>query len=234
MSSNEIKLSEDLNIITAEINSYKQVAGQAIFEIGKRLKHVKENDLVHGEFGKWLERIEMSHRQANRFMKVYEEIPSNSSSLSTLGVRALYEIATLPQEERDKEHVTSKGKIKTVDKMTVKELQEVKRKLNDDKKTNQQTIVSQESLYIIKHKGFDGYYKIGKTEDVEARVNTLETASPLGVEIIYSAESNSINQVEKIVHNRYLSRQSNREWFNFSEEEVSEVITYINQLISNI
>lgn len=36
--SNLIKLSSDINIITAEINSYKQIAGQAIFEIGRRLK----------------------------------------------------------------------------------------------------------------------------------------------------------------------------------------------------
>lgn len=31
----EIKLSSDINVITAEINSYKQLAGQSIWEIGR-------------------------------------------------------------------------------------------------------------------------------------------------------------------------------------------------------
>lgn len=88
-------------------NSYKQVAGQAIFEIGKRLKHVKENDLVHGEFGKWLESIEMSPRQAQRFMKIAEELKENTTLGSQLGIKALYELATLPEEEREKEHALS-------------------------------------------------------------------------------------------------------------------------------
>lgn len=126
---NEITLSDDLNVITAEINSYKQVAGQAIFEIGRRLKHVKENDLVHGEFGKWLESIEMNQNTANRFMKISSEL--KSGTYHNLGTNALYLIATLPQEEREKEHVTSKGDTKTVDEMTVRELQEVKRKLRE-------------------------------------------------------------------------------------------------------
>lgn len=133
------ELSNDLNVITAEINSYKQVAGQAIFEIGKRLKHVKENDLVHGEFGKWLESIDMSHTQANRFMKVYEEIPqSKITHVGQIGLRVLYEIATLPLEEREKEHTLSGGEIKTVDEMTVRELQEVKRSLKEEKRLREQ------------------------------------------------------------------------------------------------
>ena len=126
---NELSLSSDLNVITAEINSYKQVAGQAIFEIGKRLKHVKENDLVHGEFGNWLNEIDMSERQAQRFMKVASELDSNTTMSSVLGLNALYEIATMPQEEREKEHTTSKGETKTVDEMKVRELQEVKKQL---------------------------------------------------------------------------------------------------------
>ena len=125
---NELELSSDLNIITAEINSYKQIAGQSIFEIGKRLKHVKENDLVHGEFGKWLESVDMSYRTANKFMKVASEL-SNMTTSSHLGYEALYLIATLPEPEREKEHTLSSGKTKTVDEMTVRELQEVKKQL---------------------------------------------------------------------------------------------------------
>ena len=71
-------LSTDINVITAEINAYQRVAGEAIFEIGKRLKHVKENDLAHGEFGKWLkESVNFTDRQARRFMQVAEEFKTD-------------------------------------------------------------------------------------------------------------------------------------------------------------
>lgn len=126
---NEISLSSDLNVITAEINSYKQIAGQSIFEIGKRLKHVKENDLVHGEFGEWLESVDMNDSYARKFMTVYEELGDNRSTLNTLGMSALYQIATLPEPEREKEHTLQSGEKKTVDEMTVRELQEIKKQL---------------------------------------------------------------------------------------------------------
>jgi len=137
---NEIQnLSNDLNVITAEINSYKQVAGQAIFEIGKRLKHVKENDLVHGEFGNWLRNIEMSNQQASRFIKVYEELPEiEFSDVGKIGLNALYEIATLPPEEREKEHTLSNGETKTPDEMTNQELREVKKQLRKAKQAQRQ------------------------------------------------------------------------------------------------
>src|SRR5699024_9955236 len=103
----ELQLSKDLNVITAEIQSYKQIAGQSIFEIGRRLKHVKENDLVHGEFGKWLKNVGMHKQQAYRFIKIADEISnSNSTPVLHLGIKALYQLATMPEEQRN--HITNK------------------------------------------------------------------------------------------------------------------------------
>lgn len=124
----ELKLSSDINIITAEINSYKQIAGQSIWEIGRRLNYVKENDLVHGEFMSWYQSIGLDKDFVSRSMKVAKELP-NFETLRNLSNTALHLIAALPEEERTQEHVTSKGEVKTPDEMTVRELQELKKQI---------------------------------------------------------------------------------------------------------
>ena len=135
---NELQLSDDLTTIETEIKSYQNIAGQSIFEIGRRLKHVKENDLAHGEFGKWLENIQMPYRQANRFIKVSEEFQTNMTTSSQIGLNVLYEIATLPESERTIEHETSNGETKTPDEMTVRELRELKKQLKQRDEENSQ------------------------------------------------------------------------------------------------
>ncbi|MEO5293940.1 hypothetical protein [Enterococcus cecorum] len=127
------ELSTDLNVITAEINSFKQIAGQSIWEIGRRLNYVKEHDLAHGQFIEWVNSIGFDRTEAYRFMKVANELP-NVDTWQHLGSRALFLIATLPEEERDKQHTTSKGETKTVNEMTVRELQELKKQLKEKDK----------------------------------------------------------------------------------------------------
>lgn len=134
---NELQLSNDLTTIETEIKSYQNIAGQSIFEIGRRLKHVKENNLVHGQWSSWLQSINMSRGQATKFIKVSEEF-SNDSHANHLGVTALYEIATLPKEERNKEHVTSNGETKTPDEMNRNELRELKKQLKQRDEQNAQ------------------------------------------------------------------------------------------------
>lgn len=127
------ELSTDLNVITAEINSFKQIAGQSIWEIGRRLNYVKEHDLAHGQFIEWINSIGFDRTEAYRFMKVANELP-NVETLQHLGTTALYLITQIPEEERDKQHTTFKGETKTVDEMTVRELQELKKQLKEKDK----------------------------------------------------------------------------------------------------
>lgn len=135
---NELQLSNDLTTIETEIKSYQNIAGQSFFEIGRRLKHVKENDLAHGEFGKWLEKVNLNQRVAQQMIKIYDTPELKTRMSSNLGMQALYEIATLSEPERTKEHTTSKGEVKTPDEMTVRELRELKKQLKQRDEQNAQ------------------------------------------------------------------------------------------------
>lgn len=121
---NEITLSNDLNILTAEITGFKRLAGQSIFEIGYRLKHIKEHNLTHGQFESWLRSVNIEPSSARKMITIAEELTSNRSTLNDLGLSALYLIATLPEEERKNQI----NRLEQGDSLTVRELQTIKKK----------------------------------------------------------------------------------------------------------
>lgn len=129
---NEITLSNNLSQIELEISHHKQIAGQSIWEIGRRLNHVKENDLAHGQFLEWLAKMNIERTEAHRMMKVAEELP-NVATLQHLGTTALHLIATLPEKEKQEQI----QRIEDGDNPTVRELQEVKKKLKLSQQANQ-------------------------------------------------------------------------------------------------
>lgn len=129
---NEITLSNNLSQIELEISHHKQIAGQSIWEIGRRLNHVKENDLAHGQFLEWLNKINLKRSEANRMMKVAKELP-NYPTLGNLGTTALHLIATLPEEAREEQI----QRIEDGDTPTVRELKEVKNKLKLSQQANE-------------------------------------------------------------------------------------------------
>ena len=139
---NELQLSNDLTTIETEIKSYQNIAGQSIFEIGRRLKHVKENDLAHGEFGKWLERIGMHRQQAHQFIKISNEFENtNVNARLHLGVRALYQLATMPKEQREdviQNGIETKEGKKSVEEVTTRELEDYKKRTKSLEQQNVQ------------------------------------------------------------------------------------------------
>lgn len=144
---NEITLSNNLAQIELEINHHKQIAGQSIWEIGRRLNHVKENDLAHGKFMEWLNKINLNWSEANRMMKIAKELP-NYSTLSNLGSTALYLIATLPDEDKEEQI----QRIEDGDNPTVRELKEVKKKLKLSQQANELLRAENEKIKSSKAK----------------------------------------------------------------------------------
>lgn len=121
---NEIALSNNLSQIESEIREEKENVGKSFWEIGRRLNHVKENDLTHGQFLDWLKTVDIERTLAHRMMKIAKELP-NVATLQHLGTTALHLIATLPEEEKQEQI----EKIEQGESPTVRELKEVKRRL---------------------------------------------------------------------------------------------------------
>lgn len=101
------------------------------------MKGVRENPEKYGfegyrDWERWCDdELNISRRYANQFIKVYEEF--GEDVLPKKGLQALYEIATLPPEQREAEHVTAKGETKKPEDMTVRELRDLKRQLKAEK-----------------------------------------------------------------------------------------------------
>lgn len=138
---NEIALSDNLAQIELEINHHKQIAGQSIWEIGRRLNHVKEHDLAHGQFTEWVEKQGINRSEAYKMMRVANEIP-NVGTYQHLGTKALYLITTLPDEAKQEQL----DRIENGDNPTVRELQDVKRQLKLSQADNERLKVQNENL----------------------------------------------------------------------------------------
>lgn len=138
---NELALSDNLAQIEYEIRSERERIGKSIWEIGIRLKHVKENDLAHGQFMEWYQKIGLDKDFVSKSMTIAKELP-NFETLRNLGTSALYLIATLPDDKKQEQI----ERIENGDNPTVRELQEVRRQLNQAKAELEEKTAQNERL----------------------------------------------------------------------------------------
>ncbi|EFI69307.1 hypothetical protein BFZC1_06008 [Lysinibacillus fusiformis ZC1] len=129
---NEVQtLSTDINVITAEINAYQRVAGEAIFEIGIRLKKVRDEKLAEtkGGWNTWCEGdLGITRNHATRFIKVAERFGSVSPGIQNVGLTILSLLAPFDDDELVKPREMPDGTEKTLLDMSRREIEEFKRK----------------------------------------------------------------------------------------------------------
>ena len=127
---NDLQLCNDLSAIEDDIAYYSHSTQRSLWELGRRFKHVKENDLAHGKFMDWYIKLGFEKNFVSDAIKVateYTNFPTLGNFKSTTALRLAVHI---PAEEREKEHTLSSGETKTVDDMTIREIKELKQKIN--------------------------------------------------------------------------------------------------------
>lgn len=83
-------------------------------------------------------------------------------------------------------------------------------------------------IYLLQHENIPEYTKIGYTSDLDQRIKQLQTASPTGIKLIYFKETSYAYQIEQALHRRYHHKNSNLEWFSLTQDDIDEIISWIN------
>lgn len=216
----EITLSNNLNVLASEIVGFKRLAGQSIFEIGSRLKHVKEHDLTHGQFESWLKSINIEPSSARKMITIAEELISNRSTLNDLGMSALYLIATLPDEAKQEQI----ERIEQGDNPTVRELQEVRRQLNLSKADNEELRQKNERLAEQALKGLEK--KTVTKEVVKEVVPDDYTATKQLNNTLLEKNKNLVDELDSVKRSLKLKETS----YQLLEKETSEAIALKDSL----
>ncbi|MCU6709790.1 DUF3102 domain-containing protein [Paenibacillus sp. J5C_2022] len=112
--------SADLPTVEKRLRELEGIERQTAFEKGMLLKHVRDNDLTHGQWGTWLGGFGIDPSTATRYIQVYDQFGNHATS-HDLPTSKLFELVKLP-ETVDRAAFLAQNDIA---RMTVKELRGV-------------------------------------------------------------------------------------------------------------
>lgn len=132
----------ELETITTEILELKMNMVENSIVLGTKLKQVKES-LKHGEWIPYLEeKVEVSVRTAQKFIKIATEF-ANTKSLSHLGTEKLYILLDLPKAEREEFIIANR-----TEKMSTRELTKKIKEINHAKKVDKKVAKEVEIIEV--------------------------------------------------------------------------------------
>jgi hypothetical protein len=85
-------------------------------------------------------------------------------------------------------------------------------------------------VYILECRGF---YKIGKTANLNARLKNLQTTNPFEVRIAHVVFTNDHTQVESALHEIFAENRTVGEWFNLGLRDLAKIKSMSVQEILN-
>lgn len=136
---NPTELSEDIHVITAEIHSFMYLEAEAKFEIGRRLKYVKEKDMAHGQWSDWCKsKAGITQGTARRYIRVFDRFNSKRARVHDLSLGVLYELITFTDEEIEQEYELPSGEVKKPTEMSRREIEQLKKDLKAEQEARKQ------------------------------------------------------------------------------------------------
>ncbi len=65
------------------------------------------------------------------------------------------------------------------------------------------------------------HYKIGKTRDLNGRLDQIKLQLPWPVEVVHTIETDDPDGIESYWHKRFSEKRENGEWFNLTRDDVA-------------
>lgn len=78
-------------------------------------------------------------------------------------------------------------------------------------------------VYLIQDTSITGYFKIGKTNCPSRRMNEFGVKLPMDLMVIHIIPCKNMSQLEAQLHQQYIAKRVNGEWFTLAPQDVSDI-----------
>lgn len=88
-----------------------------------------------------------------------------------------------------------------------------------------------EAVYVIQCQDL---YKIGITVgSIENRLNTLQTANPFELKLVYAVKTQNCKELESLLHNKFSANRERGEWFKLSEQDFVILDSFVEEYLNS-